>query len=152
MGSQHSLKKQQTSGVVTTRLHRQHARKRVMQRHVEQLQRHTRVIVIYSAKISLLFTFRIVIRSLLQCSWPSLACCLCWSHSAVRASCCSCCSLSLLPAPELLENYSAKQHVGKKKTNPEFPPHNRWKGILDCYLYRQKKFNTWPHLSTIVFK
>lgn len=122
MASQHSLKKQQTSGVVTTRLHRQHARKRVMQRHVEQLEHHTRVIVIYSGKISLLFTFRIVIRSLLQCSWPSLACCLCWSHSAVRASCCSCCSLSLLPAPELLENYSAKQRVGKKRETQNFPP------------------------------
>lgn len=52
---------------------------------------------------------------------PLLAYCLCWSHPAVRASCCSCYSPSWLPTPELLENYLAKWH-GDKRENPRTFP------------------------------
>lgn len=52
---------------------------------------------------------------------PLLAYCLCQSHPAVRASCCSCYSPLWLPAPELLENYLAKWHEDKRENPRTFP-------------------------------
>lgn len=89
-----------------------------MQRHVRSFLYHIRLTEIYRGKTSLLSPFRRVIRTL---AMPLLAHCLCWSHPAVRASCCSCYSPSWLPTPELLENYLAKWH-GDKRENPRTFP------------------------------
>lgn len=144
----------QTRYLVNTCLnrHEQPRRKPGMQRHVEWFLYYRRVTVIYREKISLLFPFRRVIRSLLHCSWPLLACCLCWSHPAVRAPCYSCCSLSLLPTPELLENYLAKQHVDKKE-NPRISHPSQLKRNIPvlCSLVRKFNYLTLPHFRITVF-
>lgn len=141
MGSQHSLKQQTSWWIV-------HGFKGSMQ---EKQGCKGTWSTFNSGKISLLFTFRTLIRSLLQCSCPALACCLCWSHSVVRASCCSCCSLSLLPAPELLENYSAKQHEGKGE-NPRISPLLQMRRNTSLLSVQKKIKLTLLHLCTIVFK